>query len=113
MTSWTGRNVRFRRATRRGVSGPRSGFDSAEHDAGTKIDGADENLSCAQGNSRPQDVENCELDPAKAYAVNALGARNLAAVVRDLGAVLVHVSTDYVFDGNKSSPYEETDCPGH
>ncbi len=56
-------------------------------------------------------VENCELDPEKAYRVNALGARNLAEVARDLGAVLIHVSTDYVFDGNKRTPYEETDCP--
>lgn len=56
-------------------------------------------------------VENCELDPQKAFAVNALGARNVAAVARDLGAVLIHVSTDYVFDGNKGSPYDETDCP--
>jgi dTDP-4-dehydrorhamnose reductase len=56
-------------------------------------------------------VENCELEPEKAYAVNALGARNVALVARDLGAVLIHVSTDYVFDGSKGTPYEETDCP--
>jgi dTDP-4-dehydrorhamnose reductase len=56
-------------------------------------------------------VENCELDPQKAYAVNALGARNVAAVAHDLGALLIHVSTDYVFDGDKGTPYEETDCP--
>jgi dTDP-4-dehydrorhamnose reductase len=56
-------------------------------------------------------VENCELDPEKAYAVNALGARNIAGVARDLGAVLIHISTDYVFDGSKRSPYEEADCP--
>jgi dTDP-4-dehydrorhamnose reductase len=56
-------------------------------------------------------VENCELEPERAYAVNALGARNVAGVARDLGAVLIHVSTDYVFDGSKGSPYEETDCP--
>jgi len=56
-------------------------------------------------------VENCEREPEKAYAVNALGARNLALAARDLGAVLVHVSTDYVFDGSKKSPYLETDTP--
>jgi dTDP-4-dehydrorhamnose reductase len=56
-------------------------------------------------------VENCELEPEKAYLVNGLGARNLAGVARDLGAVLIHVSTDYVFDGGKRTPYEETDCP--
>jgi dTDP-4-dehydrorhamnose reductase len=37
--------------------------------------------------------------------------RNVAGVARDLGAALIHVSTDYVFDGSKESPYEETDCP--
>jgi len=56
-------------------------------------------------------VENCEQEPERAFAVNALGPRNLARVARDLGAVLTHVSTDYVFDGSKASPYEETDAP--
>ena len=56
-------------------------------------------------------VENCEQEPEKAFAVNALGPRNLALVARDLGAVLMHVSTDYVFDGRKGSPYEETTPP--
>ena len=44
-------------------------------------------------------VDNCEREPEKAFAVNGLGARNLAVVSRDIGAVLMHVSTDYVFDG--------------
>src|SRR5208282_197145 len=56
-------------------------------------------------------VENCEQEPGKAYAVNAVGPRNLATVARDLGAVLMHVSTDYVFDGRKGSPYVEEDNP--
>ena len=56
-------------------------------------------------------VENCEQQPSKAYAVNAVGARNLATVTRDLGAVLIHVSTDYVFDGKKEEPYVENDIP--
>jgi len=56
-------------------------------------------------------VENCEQEPSKAYAVNAVGARNLATVTRDLGAVLIHVSTDYVFDGKKNEPYVENDIP--
>ncbi len=56
-------------------------------------------------------VENCERDPELAYAVNAVGARNLAAVTADLGSVLIHVSTDYVFDGRKGSPYTESDLP--
>jgi dTDP-4-dehydrorhamnose reductase len=56
-------------------------------------------------------VENCEREPEKALAVNALGARNLAMAAGDLGAVLMHVSTDYVFDGSKGSPYSEEDNP--
>lgn len=56
-------------------------------------------------------VENCELEPDKAFAINALGARNLALVARDIGSVLMHVSTDYVFDGSKGSPYDEGDPP--
>ena len=56
-------------------------------------------------------VENCESEPEKAYAVNALGPRNLARIARELGAVLMHVSTDYVFDGSKGSPYVEEDAP--
>ena len=56
-------------------------------------------------------VENCERAPEWAYAVNAVGARNLATVTQDLGAVLIHVSTDYVFDGHKACPYTEDDLP--
>jgi dTDP-4-dehydrorhamnose reductase len=56
-------------------------------------------------------VENCELEPEKAYAINALGARNLALAARDIGAVLTHISSDYVFDGSKTSPYDEADAP--
>jgi dTDP-4-dehydrorhamnose reductase len=54
-------------------------------------------------------VEKCEIEPSRAYHVNALGARNLAIVARELDAKLVHVSTDYVFDGTKREPYVESD----
>ena len=56
-------------------------------------------------------VENCEREPQKAFAINGLGARNLALVARNIGATLMHVSTDYVFDGVKGSPYVESDAP--
>jgi dTDP-4-dehydrorhamnose reductase len=56
-------------------------------------------------------VEDCEKNPVRAHEVNALGARNLSIVTRDLGAKLLHVSTDYVFDGSKQNPYVETDAP--
>jgi dTDP-4-dehydrorhamnose reductase len=56
-------------------------------------------------------VEKCEADPAQSFAVNAIGARNLAIVTHALGARIFHISTDYVFDGLKSSPYTEQDAP--
>lgn len=56
-------------------------------------------------------VEKCENEPSRAYEVNGLGARNLAIIARELGARLIHVSTDYVFDGSKRQPYLETDDP--
>jgi dTDP-4-dehydrorhamnose reductase len=56
-------------------------------------------------------VENCEAEPERAFAVNALGGRNLALVSHEIGAVLVQISTDYVFDGQKGRPYVEEDAP--
>lgn len=56
-------------------------------------------------------VEHCELEPAKAFAINAYGARNLAKTAASLDALLIHISTDYVFDGAKRAPYEENDLP--
>ncbi len=56
-------------------------------------------------------VDRCEADPDLAFAVNATGPRHLAAGARAVGARLVHVSTDYVFDGTKVGPYTEHDLP--
>jgi dTDP-4-dehydrorhamnose reductase len=56
-------------------------------------------------------VENCEREAEKAFAVNGLGARNLALTAERLDAVLMHISTDYVFDGSKGAPYTENDAP--
>jgi dTDP-4-dehydrorhamnose reductase len=56
-------------------------------------------------------VEECEKNPALAFQVNATGAMNLARACQRSGAMLVHFSTDYVFDGRKRAPYEETDLP--
>jgi len=56
-------------------------------------------------------VERCEQDPKLAFAVNAMGPRNLGMVARDLGAILMQISTDYVFDGCKKTPYYEDDLP--
>src|SRR5579864_3765213 len=52
-------------------------------------------------------VEECETKPALAFQVNGTGAMNLALACQRLGVVLVHYSTDYVFDGKKNAAYEE------
>ncbi len=56
-------------------------------------------------------VDDCEADPWPAFQVNALAVHGLARTCRDLGAVLVHFSTDYVFDGVRDKPYVEEDPP--
>lgn len=56
-------------------------------------------------------VEDCEAEYAKAFLTNAIGPRNLAQTCQKLGATLVHVTTDYVFDGTKREPYMEEDAP--
>ena len=56
-------------------------------------------------------VDACETDPERAFAVNALGTRNLAEAARHVGAHLAYVSTDYVFDGTLMRPYHEWDAP--
>jgi dTDP-4-dehydrorhamnose reductase len=56
-------------------------------------------------------VPRCETEPEKAFALNAIAPRRLARACSDVGARLVHVSTDYVFDGAKQAPYVETDRP--
>jgi len=55
------------------------------------------------------DVDGAEKDPAGAAAVNDAGTRNVASACRAAGAAMLYVSTDYVFDGRKTSPYREDD----
>jgi dTDP-4-dehydrorhamnose reductase len=57
------------------------------------------------------DVDRCEREPDWAYAVNEQGARYLAEAAREAAAEIVHVSTDYVFDGAKSGFYTQADEP--
>ena len=58
-------------------------------------------------------VDDCEENPTYAIEVNALGAGFVAQASKDIDAVCVYISTDYVFDGSKDSPYIEEDpaCP--
>jgi dTDP-4-dehydrorhamnose reductase len=56
-------------------------------------------------------VDACEDDPDRAFRVNALGTRHVTEGARRVGAHLCTFSTDYVFDGTKSSPYVEWDTP--
>jgi dTDP-4-dehydrorhamnose reductase len=72
----------------------------------------------ARGYARPDVVVNCaawtdvdaaEADEAGATAINGAGAGNVAAAAAGAGAAIVHVSTDYVFDGTASEPYVESD----
>lgn len=72
----------------------------------------------AVGEARPGFIINCaaytkvdlaEKERERAFAVNRNGAANLAAAAKEAGAPLIHVSTDFVFDGSKSTPYREDD----
>jgi len=57
------------------------------------------------------DVDGCETNTETAMQVNGEGVAHLAMASREIGARLVHVSTDYVFDGGKGTPYQEDDAP--
>lgn len=59
------------------------------------------------------DVDGCERDPRRAHEVNCLGALNVATAARTAGSRLLFLSTDYVFDGSKTTPYTSEDpvCP--
>ena len=85
-------------------------FDVGDHDRTVKAIAAD----------RPEaivhlaaftDVEACEDRRDEAFRVNALGSMNVSAGAREVGAYLIYLSTDYVFDGRKQEPYLETDEP--
>ncbi len=56
-------------------------------------------------------VEQAEKTPEIAYKVNAEGVKNLSKVCKETQTILIHISTDYVFDGEKSEPYVVTDVP--
>ncbi|NBO67889.1 MAG: dTDP-4-dehydrorhamnose reductase [Actinobacteria bacterium] len=56
-------------------------------------------------------VDACESDPQKAIRINGDGTANVVNAARQVGARVIYISTDYVFDGTKSTPYIESDLP--
>lgn len=57
-------------------------------------------------------VDGCEDNPEAAYSANAKGPENLAKAAQNIGAKLIHISTDYVFKGDATIPYVESDATG-
>lgn len=79
-----------------------------------------ESVRRAIGRSRPDvvihtaaftAVDDCERQPELAFAVNGSGTRNMAVACRQDSVAMLYISTDYVFDGTKASPYVEEDPP--
>ena len=56
-------------------------------------------------------VDKAEDEPDLAFKINAEGPENIATIAKQIGAKLIHISTDYVFDGTKNDAYTETDDP--
>ena len=56
-------------------------------------------------------VDKAESEPEKARLINVVGAKNVAEACKEHNTILLHISTDFVFDGNKQSPYLEEDLP--
>lgn len=54
-------------------------------------------------------VDKAESEPEKAQLINIIGAKNLAEVCKEYDTILLHISTDFVFDGSKTTPYLESD----
>jgi dTDP-4-dehydrorhamnose reductase len=93
------------------VALPRARLDIADHAAvlgATRAARPDVIVNCAAYN----DVDGAETDPVAAMQVNGFAVRSLAAAAREIGAVLVHYSTDFVFDGTADHPYDESASPG-
>jgi len=55
-------------------------------------------------------TDQCEDELVKTFSVNAIGARNVAMISKEIEATTVFISTDYVFDGNRKEPYTEEDA---
>lgn len=93
-----------------GLAAKRPDFDLANRDSVlAAITAFDPDLIIHSGAFTAVDL--CESESENAYAVNAAGTRFVADGARRVGAHVVHVSTDYVFDGEKPTPYVEWDQP--
>ena len=57
------------------------------------------------------DVDGCELNKDRAYKINFEGTKNIAYACKEAETILIYISTDFVFDGKKKSPYTEEDKP--
>lgn len=92
------------------VALPRTELDiTKEEDVGRAVEAVRPQvlINCAA----TADVDRCEVEPDWAYAINESGPRFLARACREVGADVVHVSTDYVFDGSKEGFYTQEDEP--
>jgi dTDP-4-dehydrorhamnose reductase len=56
-------------------------------------------------------TDQCEEEPIKTFTVNAIGAKNIATLSKEIEATTIFISTDYIFDGSKNEPYTEDDIP--
>lgn len=56
-------------------------------------------------------VDKAESEQEKAHLINALGPENLANVCKEFDTILLHISTDFIFDGTSTTPYKESDIP--
>ena len=86
----------------------RSGLDITDEDRVTEAirrHGPDAVINAAAYTA----VDRAESEPDAAFAVNKTGAANLARACAESGAILLHISTDYVFDGTARKPYRESD----
>jgi dTDP-4-dehydrorhamnose reductase len=93
------------------VAPDKGALDLTDHDALTRVI-AGNAWSAVINAAAYTDVDRAESEQVKAFALNGEVPAQLAAETSRLGIPLIHISTDYVFDGRKGSPYVETDAPG-
>ena len=118
----TGCNGQLGRAIRQEYKGEDVSFintDVAEGEGIVALDITDVNAVLALVRAERPDViincaahtnvDACEQQWDAAYRINAIGPRNLSIAAREVGAKMIHVSTDYVFEGNGTKPYTEFD----